>query len=177
MRRTSGRIICMGVLLWSLPAAAQFENHSIGFDVGVIAPTPGVGIGPTLPVPALALDASLYFEGGFDLGFRFGLGIQGLTDLDHQVASIYPAFDFRYLLLQDYFRPYIGAELSFLYIFDDTMTLQTQAYVGIAPVAGFDYFFVEHWSIGASVNYALLGMLNAPVEGMFQGWVRVATHF
>src|SRR5262249_39680850 len=139
-----------------------------------------IGFNDAALPPAFALDATLYIESGFDIGLRFAMAIQKDRG-DTQVVVLYPAFEFRYFLWQDYFRPYVGANLEFVHAFDsggvDAGLVASDNYVGLAPVLGFDYFFNEEWSIGLAGEFAGYFALNAGAHYSAQVWARVATHF
>lgn len=170
----------VGVLAFARPAQAQFQNHSIGFELGYIHLAPTTGFKDALLPPAFAVDATLYIENGFDVGLRFGFAIQH-DSLDDSVVLLYPAAMMRWFIWQDYFRPYIGANLEFVHAFDsDANTLGQVAsdnYVGIGPTVGFDYFVTEDWSIGLNGAFAGYFAIGSSPQYGLQLWARVATHF
>lgn len=172
--------VLLGLLLTEGRAEAQFQNKSIGLAVGVVYPQSTMGIGPTFPLPSLTLDATLYIEKGFDVGLRFGGAIQK-NAINQQIVVLYPAASLRYLLIEDYVRPWVGANIEYVHIFDDAGVaagiLKTSNYVGIAPAVGVEWFFTEAWSLGADAELAVYWMLNAGVKVAPQFHIRVATHF
>ena len=181
MRIFAMAAVALGILAVAQPAHAQFQNHSIGFRVGYIHLQPDMGFEDAALPPAFALDATLYIEAGLDLGLRFGFAIQRDKIQDSQTVLLYPAFELRYYLWQDYFRPFVGANLEFVHAFDsggvDLGTVASDNYVGLAPTLGFDYFFNEEWSVGLTGEFAGYFALNAGAHYSAQVWGRVATHF
>jgi len=180
MRTLVGVAVIFAGLAVARPAHAQFQNHSIGFEVGYIHLQKDIGFSDALLPPALALDATLYIENGFDIGLRFGFAIQQ-DPVGAQIVMLYPAAFFRYYITQDYFRPWIGASLEYMHSFDsDEVTAGTVAsdnYVGLGPIIGFDYFFNDEWSVGLTGEFAGYFALNAGAHYSAQCWARVATHF
>ena len=172
--------IVVGVLGFARPAQAQFQNHSIGFNLGYIHLSPGSGFKDALLPPAFALDATIYIESGFDVGLRFGFAIQH-DQLDNSVVLLYPAAMMRWFIFQDYFRPYIGANLEYVHAFDsdaDTVgAVASDNYIGIGPTVGFEYFFTEDWSIGLNGEFAGYFSIGADPQYSIQVWARIATHF
>ena len=172
----------LGALGWARPAHAQFQNHSFGLSLGGLYTDPTIGFKPALLPPALAIDATVYVESGFDVGLRFGIAIQSerapAGQHAHQTVILYPAAMLRYFLWQDYFTPYIGANLEYMHAFDaGSINVTSDNYVGLGPTIGFDYFFAEDWSIGLNGEFAGYFALNAGAHYSAQLWARLATHF
>ena len=180
MRAFVAGLLLVGVVGVARPAQAQFQNHSIGLAAGVVYLQPDMGFAAAALPPALALDATLYIESGFDVGLRFAAAIQK-DKSDTQVVVLYPAAELRYFLREDYFRPFIGANLEFVHLFDATGVsagiVPSDNYVGLAPTVGFEYFVAEEWSVGLTGEVAGYYALNAGAHYSVQLWGRVATHF
>ncbi|MBS2030539.1 MAG: outer membrane beta-barrel protein [Deltaproteobacteria bacterium] len=181
MRTLVGVAVVFAGLAVARPAHAQFQNHSIGLEVGYIHLQNDIGFGDAILPPALALDATLYIENGFDVGLRFGFAIQQDKESTSQIIMLYPAAFFRYYLSQDYFRPWVGLSLEYMHSFDsDGVTAGTVAsdnYVGLGPMVGFDYFINPDWSVGLTGEFVGYYALNAGAHYSIQAWARVATHF
>lgn len=179
-------LFVVGALSFARPAHAQFQNHSIGLAAGYLYLQPEMSFSPAALPPALALDATLYIESGFDVGLRFAAAIQkdkgipGTRDPSN-VVVLYPAAQARYFLREDYFRPYVGLSLEFLHAFDSdavsAVAVPSDNYVGLAPMVGFEYFVADEWSVGLAGAFAGYFALNAGPNYSVQLWGRVATHF
>lgn len=176
--------VLLGSMALARPAQAQFQNHSIGLSLGYVYLQPNMGFDAALVPPALALDATVYVEHGFDVGLRFALAIQKDHEaVPQQVVLLYPAAELRYFIAEDYFRPYVGANIEFVHAFDSGAVIaedgsaQTDNFVGLGPVLGFDYFVADEWSVGLAGEVAGYFALNAGAHYSGQVWAKVATHF
>ena len=159
-------------------ARAQFANHSIGLTAGYLdysfAGTPtglqgGVDLG---------LDYSLFFEGGFDLYARslFGIYVDGATK--NVSVPIGGGLGVRYLILQEYFQPYVGVAFNFAYFTFDTPDFGSFLF-GFAPYIGAQYYINQSFSIGMNIEYQLnfAPVANFPLYQGLAFMARVATHF
>lgn len=158
-------------LLWGGAAHAQFANRSIGLSLGYLDLNNAESVENGIP---LGLNASLYIENGFDLTLNFQVMLLREKISERQVIGIAPATGIRYLFSEENVRPYLGADLSFLYIFG---IATTQGFVGLGPNAGIDIFLSDNVSIGAKGIFNVYVSLNAPVQTSLGATANIATYF
>lgn len=175
MVRTSFAALA-GLSLFLAPVAhAQFANRSLGLSVGYMSISD-----PHIPsaVP-LSLESSLYIENGFDLTLRVPLMILRDTSVDRDVVGAGANLGVRYLLSEEWLRPYLGAELAFLHVFRDPESGAgvSENSFGVGPQLGVDYFVSESVSLGARGFVTLYVMLNREPKTSLGGQAVVATYF
>jgi outer membrane protein len=183
--RTLVALALLGLGLLVAPDAhAQFQNRSLGARLGFVDESGALGLKPSIPVPTLSIDGTLYVESGFDVGLRFTAGIQRskLNGLNQVV--LYPAAQLRYLIVEDYLRPYIGAAITYIHIFDTgsgesagIAGTATENLVGFSPLLGLEYSISEQVSIGGSIEPAILLQLNGGPYFSLQAFFRVSAGF
>jgi outer membrane protein len=180
--RTLG-LLALGLgLLWSVPAHAQFQNHSLGLRLGYIQESSDLNLNSTFPIPAFGINGTLYIEHGIDVGLAFDFGIQTNHTSKSQDLVLYPSAVMRYFLFEDYLRPYVGLELSYIHIFFDsapngTTNVATDNLIGLGALIGVEYSFTDQLSIGGQIELVVLSWLNSPTILEPRGFVRLATHF
>jgi outer membrane protein W len=180
----------LGVIFLATPAQAQFQNKSIGLNFGYLNP---FSTGPDAVVLALPIGITFtyYIENHFDLVF------EGDAILARQNQDVNPATNifgfkvvpigFRYLFTEEAFRPYVGVDLSFTYLFTSAGPsavanasvlggVQNQYFVGLSPNVGFDYFVADNLSLGLKARFDLDIALNSVGES-FDVTARIATYF
>jgi outer membrane protein len=152
------------VLGWAQTAQAQYANKSITIAGGYLFTDKGVGFDGAIP---LYIGGSLYLEGGVELYTHFPLAFvrDNLSAGRSLVLGWGNHTGVRYLLREDYLRPYVGAELAFLQILRDTLYGGAHTSVGPGVIAGVEYFVSESISIGvrAQVNV----FLNLDLDTLF----------
>jgi hypothetical protein len=163
----------LAVLCFALPAQAQYGNHRIGANIGALYFS-AKDVESVLGVVPLAVEYSLYIENGFDVGAQVPLVILFDTVSKSQQFATGLSFNFRYLLLEEYIRPYLGAQLGGLYIFRRE---HGSFFFDIGPIAGIDLFVAEAWSIGPRLFANVHLMLNERVRFSIGGFLSVHTYF
>jgi outer membrane protein len=141
-------------LLGAVPAHAQFANRSLGLSLGYMDfnRTGGLEGGAFL-----GLEASYYIESGFDLVSLTKLTFPKDPATGKRVVGMAPSVGIRYLFSEESFRPYAGADLSYLFVFRPDTTSQ---YVGLGPNLGIDYFVTDSVSLGLRGQYNFYIALN-----------------
>jgi outer membrane protein len=162
----------LAVLCFAAPAQAQYGNHRIGVGIGAMYFS-AKDVDSVLGVAPLAVEYSLYIENGFDVGAQVPLVILFDTVSKRQHFATGINFNFRYLLLEEYIRPYLGVQLGGLYIF----RREHSFFFDIGPIAGVDFFIAEAWSIGPRLFANAHLMLNERVRFSFGGFFSVHTYF
>ena len=172
-------------LLCGSEARAQFANHSLGLETaGVYVANPDAlnstqGVKQTVGSGGqIGIDATLYIDGGFDFYIRVLVGIHqsdrcnGLQGC--QVVGVVPALGFRYLLLEDTIRPYLGLTVGYLAFF----TAEYDSRFAISPMGGVEFFISDSFSIGPQIEYHLMLELNQkePAHAVI-GVVRMGWYF
>lgn len=166
----------LGLALLSAPARAQFANRQLGIGVGFTKFTNSGLSGLDFTVP-ITLEGGLYVENGFDLYLRIPLmfvrSISGLINfgLGGQLGG-------RYLFLEETIRPWLGAHLSFTYLFRGEGS-EGNAIFGPGLNGGVDFFVADTLSIGPRVFFDLYVALNTPnpFRPSFGGVVSINTYF
>lgn len=145
-------------LLGAAPAHAQFANRSLGLSLGYMnfQRTAGLDSGAFL-----GLDASLYIESGFELVSLTKITFPVDPSTDKRVVGVAPSIGMRYLFAEESIRPYLGADLSYLFVFKADTTPQ---YVGVGPNAGIDFFVSDSVSLGARAQYNFYIALNEKTQ-------------
>lgn len=177
MRKLLPFAVVAVVVLASSPARAQFANRQLGLGVGFTKfSNSGLG-GLDFTVP-LTLEGGLYVENGFDLYLRIPLmfvrSVSGVINfgLGGQLGA-------RYLFLEETIRPWVGAHLSFTYLFRGDVGNDANAIFGPGINAGCDFFVTDTVSIGPRLFFDLYVALNtpSPLRPAFGGVVAVNTYF
>ena len=158
-------------LFSAAPAHAQFANRSLGLSLGymVFKSTAGLEGGVFL-----GLDASLYIESGFDMVSLTKITFPKDPVSGKRVVGVAPSIGFRYLFLEETFRPYAGSDLSFLFVFREESTGQ---YVGVGPNAGFDFFVADTVSLGLRAQYNFYIALNEETQNSLTVSAGAAAYF
>jgi outer membrane protein len=141
-------------LFGALPAHAQFANRSLGLSVGYMNFNDTGGLDSSV---FFGLDATLYIEEGFDLVSLTKITFPRDPDTRRRVVGVAPSIGIRYLFLEESFRPYAGADISYLHIFAETKNL---SFVGLGPNLGFDAFVSDSVSLGLRAQYNFYIALN-----------------
>ncbi len=167
--------------LCATPAAAQFQNHSLGVRVGYLTEPGALDLQGTFPIPAFGINGSFYIQDHFDFFGAMDVGIQE-NSLHHQALLIYPEVAVRYFFFEDYLRPYAGAELSFVHAFlndecDGTSCSTTDNLIGAGAMLGLEYSITDQLSLGGSAELVALFWLNEPVILEPRIFVRLSTNF
>lgn len=161
-------------VLWAGEAAAQFTNHTIGFDVGYLSIDRSVGAESG---PVLGLESTLYIESGFDLYFRVLAGIHKEVNGEKQNAiGFFPGMGVRYLFSEEDVRPYLGASLTYLQFFG-AATLPTTLRVAVSPFAGLEIYVQSNTAIGFQAEYQRIIELNGNGGNAFGFLGRVSWGF
>lgn len=143
-------------LAWAQTAQAQYANKSLTIAPGYLVADRGVGFDGAIP---LYIGGSLYLEGGFELYTHFPLAI--VQQRGQNVLGWGNHTGVRYLLMEDYLRPYVGLELAFLQILG---TVDPRISVGPGAIAGVEYFLTPSVSLGVRGQIDLfLSLENAPM--------------
>jgi outer membrane protein W len=85
-------------------------------------------------------------------------------------------FGVRYLFLQEQFRPYVGAEISYFQLLGDSGGGLLN-YVGASPAAGFDVMLGSQLSVGPRAQVNMYWMLNRNLNFAYELTVEVAAYF
>jgi outer membrane protein len=165
----------LAVLCMAVPAQAQYANRSLGVSFGAFSfnaddmSAVRWGLMP-------ALEGSLYIENGWDIGVQVPVMILFDSDTKRQYLSIITNFSFRYLFMEEYIRPYLGAQGGFSF---HIQRKENNSWFGgnIGPIAGVDFFISESVSIGPRLFATFYLTLNEPVRYSFGGVVSVHTYF
>ncbi len=152
-------LLAVSSALFASTASAQFANHSLGLSVGYLDINGPPGIDNGVPV---GLEGSLYIESGFDAVARSYFMILNDTLANRQVVGFSLSTGVRYLILEESFRPYVGADISYLHVFG--ASAGSADFVGLGPSAGLDLFLSESLSIGPRAAVSFYLALNQPVR-------------
>lgn len=156
------RLWVLALALSSPAVLAQFQNRSIGGQLGYSKLPEPLGLDWAIPV---GLFATNYFDNG----------IEGTVHMAGALVrrSVIGDFGFggsaeiggRYLFNQgDRLRPYAGLHGAYLYVGFRTTTFQL---VGIGPDLGVEYFIADGWSLGLRAEYNVYFELN---QGFQTSW-------
>ncbi|MFZ4740528.1 MAG: hypothetical protein ACOYLE_05140 [Bacteroidales bacterium] len=145
-------------------------------------------LGVTIPIGALSDAANLGFlwqgmmegviQNKFGVGISFGYfiyfgkeisGPYGNT-MTQEPAYVMPlAATFKYFLMEDDFKPYIGADLGVMFLGRDGYDSETK--FGGTPRAGFIYSFADYYLIGFDVSANIVENGNGINFGLQFGYV------
>jgi len=165
--------ILLAILCFALPAEAQYGNHRMGINTGVMN-FRAKDMDAYWGFVPIAPEYTIYIESGFDVGFKIPLVI--LFDRVHKQQHLATGLsaNFRYLFMEEYFRPYLGLQLGGIYIFRRNLN---SLFFDIGPIGGFDYFISSAWSIGPRLFVNFHFMLNERVHYSLGGFFAVHTYF
>jgi len=154
------------------PALAQFQNRSIGASVGYLDLQRTAGLSWGVP---LGIHATTYFDSHIE-GTLYALGMLA----QEPVSKLYSfggtmQMGVRYLFMQEFLRPYVGVEGSYLGVFGATGSYSQ--FVGVGPMAGIDYFINDNLTLGVRAQYNLYILLNAWPQTSFGLTLEVATWY
>jgi len=173
--RWGGRSRALAVVLLVMAGAAhaQFANRSIGFSGGYIRLNDNI-INQGIP---LGLMGTYYLEDGLELTLRVhGLIVTVAVANNIQAFAASGGFGVRYLFLQEQFRPYVGAEISYFQLLGggggDLLN-----YVGASPAAGFDFMLGPQFSLGPRAQVNLYWMINRNLNAAWEVTVEAAAYF
>jgi outer membrane protein len=156
-------------------AHAQFANRSIGLSTGYmwLADVDESELDWGIPV---GLYGTSYIDSGWDITYH-ALQLMILTERTsgRKILGIAPSFGVRYLFSEEFFRPYAGADVSYLHIFSDLRG--STNFVGIGPNVGFDYFVADQWSLGLRGQWNFYLWLNHPVQQSLSITAEIATYY
>ena len=158
-------------LLGASPAHAQFANRSLGLSLGYMDFNRTGGLDGGF---FLGFDASYYIESGFDLVSLTKLSFPRDPGTGKRVVGLAPSVGIRYLFLEESFRPYVGTDISYLFVFKSDATPQ---YVGLGPNLGFDYFITDTVSLGLRGQYNFYIALNEKTQSSLTFSVGAAAYF
>ena len=139
-------------------AHAQFANRSLGLSAGYMSFNNTASLNSTV---FLGFDASLYIENGFEV---VSLTKIASPDGSHQRAAgggPGPLVGIRYLFMEESFRPYLGADLSYLHIFKPQ---GDSDFFGVGPNAGLEFFVSDSISLGARAQFNVYLSLRERVQ-------------
>ena len=162
MRKLLPLVAFLAVLGWAQSAQAQYANKSITIAPGYLFTDKGVGFDGAIP---LYIGGSLYLENGWELYTHFPIARVRDQISNQWVLGWGNHSGVRYLLQQDYLRPYVGVELAFLQILRDTTFGGSHTSVGPGAVAGVEYFVTESVSVGVRAQMNVF--LNLQLEALF----------
>ena len=157
-------------LLGATPAHAQFANRSLGLSLGYMDFNHTGGLEGGYFV---GFDASYYIESGFDLVSLTKISFPRDPLTNKRVVGLAPSVGIRYLFLEETFRPYVGTDISYLFVFKDI----TAQYVGLGPNLGFDYFITDTVSLGLRGQYNFYIALNEKSQSSLTFSVGGAAYF
>lgn len=157
-------VMCaVAVLFVSTEAHAQFNNRSVGAQVGFID-LDRVGGVVDWGIP-LGINSTGYIDAGFEWTFGISGMLLGIEGSDSVVLGATGGPGMRYLFLQETLRPYAGVELTYLHIFFGNLGVDLTAnYVGLAPNVGIDYFVMDTLSLGAKAQFNVYVTLTNRLE-------------
>jgi outer membrane protein len=158
MRKTLVGLAFMGSLVLTTAAQAQFANRSVGISpgfFGLFGPPANCAICAEInwAVP-LTLDASFYAENGFDIYAHAPVAVVSIKSID-STGNLNPSYitfgwglqiGARYLFSEETVRPWVGLQLSGLFVVRDPNPVMFYAGPGLA--AGLDLFVADTFSIG-----------------------------
>ena len=155
MRKALLGVALLGCVFSTSEAHAQFANRSVGLSPGffkLFAPD------VNWMVP-LTLDGSFYAENGFDIFVHAPVAISSIRAVDSTGAANpnYITFGWglqigaRYLFLEESIRPYVGLQVSAIFILRDPNPVLF--YAGPGVTGGVDFFASDTFSIGPRVFY------------------------
>ena len=145
-------------LFAATPAHAQFANRSLGLSAGYMNFNGTASLGDTV---FLGFDASLYIEGGFEAVSLTKLSFPMDPITGRRVVGLAPSLGLRYLFLEESFRPYVGADLSYLHIFKPQAN---SSFFGVGPNLGIEFFVSDSISLGARAQYNVYLSLEEAVQ-------------
>lgn len=158
-------------LFAATPAQAQFSNRSLGLSLGFMNFNRTAGLEGGAFV---GFDASYYIENGFDLVSLTKLSFPKDPGTGKRVVGLAPSVGIRYLFMEESFRPYVGNDISYLFVFRSGSTGQ---YVGLGPNLGFDLFVTDSVSLGLRGQYNFYIALNEKTQTSLTGSVGAAAYF
>jgi len=162
----------LAVLCFAAPAQAQYANKSLGVGLGAtgfFAKNEPSNWGTSLTV-----GGSIYIENGWDFGAQIPLMIFWDAASGRQYLAVGLSVNFRYFFMEEYIRPYLGAQLGGNYIFGrDTTSLFGE----LGPIGGVDFFVSDSVSIGPRLFATAYWALNEPVRFSLGGVVAVYVYF
>ncbi|MCL2011752.1 MAG: porin family protein [Cystobacterineae bacterium] len=164
-------ISLVAALCFAAPAQAQYANKSLGISLG------GMGFSareePVRWGIPLNLEASLYIENGWDVGMQVPLLF--LVDKTNKwYFTLGTSFNFRYLFMEERIRPYLGAQLGFIYIFRQD---NSSFFLDIGPILGVDFFISNSVSIGPRFFSSLYWALNERVRISYGAVIAAHVYF
>lgn len=152
-------------------ASAQFANRSLGFTGGYMSLTEPV-LNRGIPLGVLA---TFYMDDGWELTFRAHGLIITLQTSGTQTFAFDGGAGVRKLFLQESFRPYVGAELSYLQVFLPGGGVIN--YAAAAPAVGFDYMIGSQLSVGPRGQFNVYWMLNRSLAFAWAVTLEVAAYY
>lgn len=158
-------------LLVATPAQAQFANRSIGLSLGYMNFNGTASLSST---GFIGFDASLYIESGFEVVSLTKLAFPMDPISGRRVIGLAPSLGIRYLFIEDTFRPYVGADLSYLHIFKPQAN---SSYFGLGPNAGLEYFVSDSISLGARVQFNFYLSLEERLQTSLIGSLGSSVYF
>jgi outer membrane protein len=165
------RALAVALALVSGAAHAQFANRSIGFSGGYIRLNDNI-LNQAIPFGLLG---TYYLEDGLEVTARVHGMIVTLALNGTQAFAAGGGLGIRYLFLQENFRPYVGAEMSYFQaFFEQNGGLN---YVGVSPAAGFDVMFGSQFSLGPRAQVNIYWMLNRSINVAWEVTGEFAAYF
>jgi outer membrane protein len=167
-----GIALCaLATLLFGSQALAQYQNNSIGLNVGYLDLDEAQGLNWAIP---LGLHASRYFDANVE-GTAHAIGLLAQVPISQKYAfGFLIQLGARYLFMTEAIRPYAGAHFSFFNVFADNAQYQ---YGGVGANAGVDYFLNDAWSIGVRGQANLYLTLNAPATWSYGLSLEISTWY
>jgi outer membrane protein len=159
MRLSSSSLALLAVALFvATPSHAQFANRSIGLSAGYMLFNNTASLSDTV---FIGFDASLYIEGGFEVVSLTKLSFPYDTISEQRVVGLAPSLGVRYLFLEEGFRPYVGADLSYLHVFKPS---GESNFFGLGPNVGFEAFVSDSVSLGLRAQFNAYLSLSERVQ-------------
>ncbi len=158
-------------LFAAAPAHAQFANRSLGLSAGYMNFNGTASLSDTI---FFGFDASLYIEAGFEVVSLTKISFPVDPISGKRVVGLAPSLGIRYLFLEETVRPYVGADLSYLFVFKADTTPQ---YVGLGPNAGVEFFVSESVALGARAQYNFYIALNEETQTSLILGANVSAYF
>jgi outer membrane protein len=150
-------VMVVASALASTHAFAQHENHSLSLAAGytnlrdAAAATYGFPIG---------FGCTGYIDSGFEWTANVDAMLLTESGTARNIFGLAAGPGLRYLFLQESIRPWVGAEISYLHLFQID---QASSHLGLGPNAGLDFFVTEQFSLGLKGHLDFYAILRDPI--------------
>jgi outer membrane protein len=138
-------------------ALAQYENQALSLSAGYVAlqQSAGVAQGGTA-----GLGWSRYLDNGFEWTANADAMLLALPSTAGNLVGFSVRPGVRYLFLQEAIRPWVGAALGYLVLFESDRSWSS---LGLGPNAGLDVFITRQISFGVKVQLDAYAELREPI--------------